>query len=542
VNLMAENSNPTPQKARVVSGMRPTGKLHLGHYVGALENWIRLQDQYECFFFVADWHALTTDYADTSNVQQNTIEMALDWLACGLDPAKATLFVQSHVPEHAELNLLLSLITPLGWLERVPTYKEQRENIQGKDLGTHGFLGYPVLQAADILMYRAHYVPVGEDQVPHVELTREIARRFNNFYRLPQPRKDLAVGASVTAAGSLVEVETQEVFPEPLPLLTPTPKLPGLDGRKMSKSYGNYILLSEEPAAVQQKLQTMVNDPHRARREDPGDPDICPVGDLHKIFSTAEVQRAVHAGCRTAGISCIECKGWVADSIIRRLAPLQARRRRYAGDVQSIVDILEAGSRKAQFRAAETLKDVRRAMKMGGEFREEALARRRELAGQDASGGLEYPMTLAAELWDFQNDFERAEKVRALWLKRLPSEVVLRQAKPGMYTSQQGRRVGVHTSRDLGGHEEWRFLVPDRHHDILVLLCWHADRETITEILLPQRIVQPEWKRLPLIDDRSHRQVDVYRHGGSYYLNRTSYGQAPLMLDEYVNNLRPLLP
>src|ERR1039458_6434868 len=243
----------TPPKKRVLSGMRSTGKLHLGNYVGALENWVRMQEQYECFFCVADWHALTTDYVDTSRLKENSIDVLLDWLAAGLDPAKSVIFIQSHVPAHAELHLLFSMITPLGWLERVPTYKEQRENIKDKDLGTYGFLGYPVLQSADILIYKADVVPVGEDQVAHVELTREIARRFNGFYG--------------------------EVFPEPKSLLTPAPKLPGTDGRKMSKSYGNTILLTDSEPVLRQKLKTMVTDPARVRRSDPGNPDVCPVGD-----------------------------------------------------------------------------------------------------------------------------------------------------------------------------------------------------------------------------------------------------------------------
>src|SRR6201998_4700375 len=260
----------TSKKKRVLSGMRPTGKLHLGNYVGALANWVRMQDEYECFFFVADWHALTTDYADTSGIKENSLEVVLDWLAAGLDPEKSVIFIQSHVPAHAELHLLFSMITPLGWLERVPTYKEQRENIKDKDLGTYGFLGYPVLQAADILMYKANVVPVGEDQVAHIELTREITRRFNGFYG-----------------------KNGDVFPEPQSMLTKSPKLPGTDGRKMPKSYGNSIMLTDPEPVLRQKLKTMVTDPARARRTDPGTPDPCPVGDLHKIFSSAETMAKV---------------------------------------------------------------------------------------------------------------------------------------------------------------------------------------------------------------------------------------------------------
>jgi len=332
---------PTKLRKRVLSGMRSTGKLHLGNYIGALDNWVRMQDEYQCFFEVADWHALTTDYADTSQVKQNSVEVALDWLAAGLDPEKSVIFIQSHVPAHAELHLLFSMITPLGWLERVPTYKEQRDNIKDKDLGTYGFLGYPVLQSADILLYKGEVVPVGEDQVAHVELTREIARRFNGFY------------------GKL-----ENVFPEPQSLLTVAPKLPGTDGRKMSKSYGNAILLTDPEPVVRAKLKTMVTDPARVRRTDPGNPDVCPVGDLHKIFSSKETVAKVDAGCRSAGIGCIECKGWAADALVQLLNPMQERRKKFEENPRLAWDILEAGSARARKVAAETMESVRESMGM----------------------------------------------------------------------------------------------------------------------------------------------------------------------------------
>ena len=349
---------------RVLSGMRPTGKLHIGHYVGALQNWIRLQNDphYECFFFVADWHALTTDYADTSRVKDNIVEMAFDWLAAGLDPEKATIFIQSHVPQHAELHLLLSMMTPLGWLERVPTYKDQKENLKEKDLNTYGFLGYPLLQSADILIYQAGHVPVGEDQVAHVEITREIARRFNQFY----PRQ---VRIMEMAGATLVQREDRSVvFPEPQPLLTPAPRLPGTDGRKMSKSYGNSILLSDPESEIRKKLKTMVTDPARIRRTDPGNPDLCPVGDLHKIFSSAETMADVRQGCTTAGIGCIQCKGWVADNIVTLLNPIQERRRDYEDNPKRVWEILEFGSAKARAAANATLVEVREAMHMSLDF------------------------------------------------------------------------------------------------------------------------------------------------------------------------------
>jgi tryptophanyl-tRNA synthetase len=328
-------------RGRVLSGMRPTGKLHLGNYVGALDNWVRMQDDYQCFFMVADWHALTTDYADTASIRENSLDVVLDFLAAGLDPEKSVIFIQSHVPAHAELHLLFSMITPLGWLERVPSYKEQQENIKGKDLGMYGFLGYPCLQAADILIYKADVVPVGEDQVAHVELTREIARRFNNFYG-----------------------KSGDVFPEPKALLTPAAKLPGTDGRKMSKSYGNTILLTDPEPVVRQKLKTMVTDPARVRRSDPGNPDVCPVGDLHKIFSSKDTMAKVNEGCRSAGIGCIECKGWAADSLVKLLNPMQARRRKFEENPGLAWDILEDGTERARKAAGETMNEVRAAMGM----------------------------------------------------------------------------------------------------------------------------------------------------------------------------------
>jgi tryptophanyl-tRNA synthetase len=340
---MPETQN-SQSRPRVLSGMRPTGKLHLGNYMGALANWVKLQDKYDCYFFIADWHALTTDYADTSDVAQNTREVILDYLAAGLDPEKSVLFLQSRVPQHTELFLDFAMITPLGWLERVPTYKEQQENLTGKDLSTYGFLGYPLLQAADILVYQAQYVPVGQDQVAHIELTREVARRFNQFYK--------GVG----------KLEGKEVLPEPEALLTPSPKLPGTDGRKMSKSYGNTILLSDPESVVRQKLKTMVTDPARIRRSDPGDPDKCPVGDLHKLFSPPETLAKVYEGCRSAGIGCIECKGWAADGLMKTLQPIQERRASLT-DAKAI-EILREGSRRATVRAEQTMVEVREAMQM----------------------------------------------------------------------------------------------------------------------------------------------------------------------------------
>ena len=320
--------------------MRPTGKLHLGNYMGALANWVKLQDQYECYFFIADWHALTTDYADPSRIAPNSRDVLLDYLAAGLDPARSVIFLQSKVLQHAELNLLLGMVTPVGWLERVPTYKEQQRNLSNKDLSNFGFLGYPVLMASDILIYQPQFVPVGNDQTAHVELTREVARRFNQFYKL----------------------DGREVLPEPQVLLTPSPQLPGTDGRKMSKSYGNTILMTDAEPVVRQKLKTMVTDPARIRRTDPGDPDKCPVGDLHKVFSTPETLADVYEGCRSAGIGCIQCKSWAADALMQVLTPIQERRSSFSEP--QVQETLEYGSSRARARAEQTMVEVREAMQM----------------------------------------------------------------------------------------------------------------------------------------------------------------------------------
>jgi tryptophanyl-tRNA synthetase len=383
-NRVTPETNPRP---RILSGMRPTGKLHLGNLVGALQNWVKLQDQYDSFHFVADWHMLTTEYENTTELKQNTWEMVADWLAAGLDPNKATFFVQSRLPEHAELHLLFSMVTPLSWLERVPTYKEQLENITDRDLHTYGFLGYPLLQAADILMYKANAVPVGEDQVPHVELTREVARRFNlAFGSLEEVAglksspgspggnlKDATAGTQGLAMQHLREasleqraeylnkglVRLQPIFPEPEALLTSAPRLPGTDGRKMSKSYNNAIFLTDAPEVVSKKLAGYMTDPARKRRTDPGDPDVCPVFDLHKVFSPPDAIDRVNRECRTAGIGCVECKQLAAQHLNAFLAPIQQRRKPYEQNPQKVWDVLEEGTAKARIVAQATMAEVR---------------------------------------------------------------------------------------------------------------------------------------------------------------------------------------
>jgi tryptophanyl-tRNA synthetase len=405
----------TTKKNRVLSGMRPTGKLHIGHYFGALENWVRLQNDpsYDCFYFIADWHALTSDYADTSAVAQNTIEIVTDYLAAGLDPQKSVIFQQSLIPEHAELFLLLGMVTPLSWLERVPTYKEQIENVTNKDLHNYGFLGYPALQTADIVMYSAPavpgepgiplFVPVGEDQVSHVELSREIVRRFNTFYgfevlinkirektsAIAGIRKHQQAPAGATDDEVLQKFVTdckysvlmqgrdnffeaqkasldffsyEEKLTEPSVLLTKTPKLPGLDGRKMSKSYGNAITLSESDDDIRKKTKVMITDPKRVRRTDPGNPDVCPVYDWHKLFSTPETLAWAAEGCRTAGIGCIECKAKMADHLIQWIAPIRERRLEYEKHPKRVLEVIDAGSTKAREVAKVTMQRVREAV------------------------------------------------------------------------------------------------------------------------------------------------------------------------------------
>ncbi|MBE5529915.1 tryptophan--tRNA ligase [Laribacter hongkongensis] len=394
---------------RVLSGMRPTGSLHLGHYHGALKNWVRLQSEHECLFFVADWHALTTSYDDPGIIAKSTWDMVIDWLAAGVDPAQATIFVQSQVPEHAELHLLLSMITPLSWLERVPTYKDQIEKLSHKDLGTYGFLGYPLMQSADILIYRAQYVPVGEDQIPHIEITREVARRFNHLYGREAGFEDKAEAAvkkmgskkarlyhdlrtrylqegddeALEAARALLadtqnlshgdrerlfgylENKGKTILVEPEALLTEASRMPGLDGQKMSKSYGNGIFLREAPESVTRKIRSMPTDPARVRRTDPGNPDKCPVWQLHQVYTGEQTHKWVKAGCTSAGIGCLECKQPVIDGVLAEQKPMFERAQQYLDDPTLVKNIVADGCEKARKLAEDTMRDVREAMGLG---------------------------------------------------------------------------------------------------------------------------------------------------------------------------------
>lgn len=396
----------TNQQQRVLSGMRPTGSLHLGHYHGVLKNWIKLQHEYECYFFVADWHALTTHYEEAHVIQESVWDMVIDWLAVGVNPGSATLFVQSKIPEHAELHVLLSMITPLSWLERVPSYKDQQLKLKERDLGTYGFLGYPLLQSADILMYKAGLVPVGEDQVAHVELTREVARRFNHIYGREagfEEKAEAAImrmgkkfsklynglrksyqekGDSEALQKGKALLETQQnitlgdkerlfgylegsgriILPEPESILTPASKMPGLDGQKMSKSYGNTISLREDPQVVEQSLRTMPTDPARVRRTDPGDPEKCPVWNLHQVYSTDETRAWVNEGCRTAGIGCIDCKGPIIDAVQAELTPIRERAKEFEADHELVRNIINEGCDRARDVAKQTISEVRQVM------------------------------------------------------------------------------------------------------------------------------------------------------------------------------------
>ncbi|MGA7802412.1 MAG: tryptophan--tRNA ligase [Gammaproteobacteria bacterium] len=399
-------TSTSTQNPRVLSGMRPTGRLHLGHYHGVLKNWVELQHQYECFFFVADWHALTTHYEEPGVISQNVWELVIDWLAAGINPGAAKLFIQSRVPEHAELHLLLSMITPLGWLERVPTYKDQQEQLKERDLATYGFLGYPLLQSADILIYKASMVPVGEDQVAHVELTREVARRFNHLYgcepgfeekaeaavkkmgkksgklyrdlrrryqeqgehdaldvgrALLEDQQNLTLGDRERLYGYL-EGSGRIILPEPKALLTPAARMPGLDGRKMSKSYSNTIALREDPEAVRKKLKTMPTDPARVRRTDPGDPEKCPVWQLHRVYSGEETRQWVQDGCTSAGIGCLDCKQPVIDAVLAEITELQARAQEYIANPGMVRSIIDEGCDAARDVARDTLDEVRQAI------------------------------------------------------------------------------------------------------------------------------------------------------------------------------------
>jgi tryptophanyl-tRNA synthetase len=522
-------------RPRVLSGMRPTGKLHLGNYMGALANWVNLQPDYDCYFFIADWHALTTDYADPSRVKLNTLDVALDWLAAGLDPEKSTIFIQSHVPQHAELHLLFSMITPLGWLERVPTYKEQQENLKGKDLTTYGFLGYPLLQSADILLYQPQFVPVGQDQVAHVELTREVARRFNSMYRA-------------------------EVFPEPAALLTPSPKLPGTDGRKMSKSYGNTIGLTEAPPVVAMKVQAMSTNGQRLRQTDPGDPDLCPVGDIHKVFSSPEIITKTQTGCRTATLRCEFCKIDAAESVCNVIAPIYARRRHFESNIEQTWEMLRSQSEKAAKRAEETMLSVRTVLDLTHDLGpiKQHFARTTEDShgGRDISG--------LADIWQLPVDL-LSKEIRQYWKGNVvPYDIplsfesnqtfasVVRELEEPLLTARKKRVLVAAATPDPGG---WHFRIPAKSYEVWTLICLERSTARLNDFVLPQAVYAQYFssakKTLPkgvpihvIVEQRASGWELVFPD-----LNRaTEAGNAmvvtqpfkPVEIDSYLGNYDPL--
>lgn len=494
---MADSSDKS--RPRVLSGMRPTGKLHLGNYVGALQNWVKLQHTHQCFFFVADWHALTTGYDDTLQLADNTLEVILDFLAGGLDPEKCVIFVQSHVPQHAELHLLFSMVTPLGWLERIPSYKEQQQQMPDKDLHMYGFLGYPLLQAADILIYQADFVPVGEDQASHVELTREVARRFNNFYKL----------------------KGKPVFPEPQVLLTPSPKLLGTDKRKMSKSYGNSILLSEEAPQLAEKIHNSVTD--RPKLIDRGSPDRCPVGNLHQIFSDARTLAYITQGCTQASITCVECKGLAVGSVDAHLAPIRERRRELAGQPERVKEIIRAGDQNARKAAEETMVATREAV---GLFRLGSVDRL--IAAETSNAPLRVPESIARA----KSDDEQWEIRTAAWLERVSKIHPLRKDRPRTFITRRGRKVGVSTASENGGM--WKFKLSDRPLNVLVLLAQDENRY-LHDFILPPKVVQEHWKRFERDDGNIVVSVKKAANGVSLSLE-----QNDLSIEQYKGNYADL--
>ena len=506
--------------------MRPTGKLHLGNYMGALANWVRLQDSgpYECYFFIADWHALTTDYADPGRVKLNTLDVALDWLAAGLDPDKSTIFIQSHVPQHAELHLLFSMITPLGWLERVPTYKEQQENMTGKDLSTYGFLGYPLLQASDILIYQAQYVPVGQDQVAHVELTREVARRFNSMYRTT-------------------------VFPEPEALLTPSPKVTGTDGRKMSKSYGNTIGLTEAPASVAKKILEMSTNGQRIRQTDPGNPDLCPVGDLHNIFSDQSVIDSTRSGCKTASIRCEICKMDAAKSVCAVTGPIYNRRIQLESKIEDTWDTLREQSRRAAARAERTMLPVRNILDLSHDLG----AVRRHFMASTEERLQNHDLSMHSEWWTLA-PAQRAKLLRDYWRNNLvPYDIQLSQESNRVFASLEReleepllttkkKRLFVTTARNhvADRPNEWLPRVPVKTFEVWALLCWERETYWLRDFIIPQRFYSQQFalaKRSLKKDDSVH--LTVRRDGQKFWL--TVAESEPVDITELQSNYDPLV-
>lgn len=503
--------------------MRPTGRLHLGNYMGALYNWVRLQDEYDCFFFIADLHALTTDYADPSRVRQNTMEIALDFLSAGLDPEKSTIFVQSHVPQHAELHLIFSMFTPLGWLERVPTYKDQLEQLKAKDLNTYGFLGYPLLQSADILLYKPAYVPVGQDQVPHVELTREVARRFNQLYG----------GERFGGKQALNQQPESEVLVEPNVLLTPSPKLPGTDGRKMSKSYNNFISMSDPPLAVLMKTSYMSRNGQRIWQEEPGDPDLCPVGDLHKVFSPDDVRTYFFQGCRTAAVKCDDCKSACGRAIIEHLEPIARRRRQYEAEPDRVADLLEHGAARARAAAEQVMEIVREAVGYGGSLRDVRISAPAHL---QQTAPTAYDLSDHDDWWFMEDDLLRSRTLRGWWFREvLPTDIKLREDSPRVYVTKHNKRAYVTTSRATApGH--FYFLAKPKTYDLLCLLCWDVNR-LMRIFIVPQKLYVGAWTAAKRAANKQDIEFSVREVAERYLLK---VGQEEVDITESQSDYRAL--
>ena len=498
-----------PARARVLSGMRPTGRLHLGNYMCALYNWVKLQHEYECYFFIADYHALTTDYADTSKVVENIREVALDFLSAGLDPDVCTIFVQSHVPQHAELHLLLSMFTPLSLLERVPSYKDQQEQLREKDLATYGFLGYPLLQSADILLYQPAFVPVGQDQAAHVELTRDVARRFNSLY---SPKR--LVG---TDPSSLAEEPdpARLILPEPEVLLTPSPKLPGIDGRKMSKSYGNSILLSDEPAVILTKMSRMTNGGQRNPQSDPGNPDFCPVGEMHALFSEPMVDDMIRERCRTAEIHCAKCKELASGSIVQRTFSIRERREHLERNPDEVWTILEQGAVKAAKRAETTMQQVRAVTGLSRNRPIIALSAKRAFVIRESSRS-GHDLSGQTAWWDQETSL-RAKNVREYWLRNLvPVEIGLTQDSDRVFITRKKKRVYVTTSRE-NQEGRWGFEAKPKSYEMLALLCWDTEY-WLHDFIVPQLLYQSPWLAFKKAHKDEIMVFWVVQEGSRYYL------------------------
>jgi tryptophanyl-tRNA synthetase len=551
-----------PARKRVLSGMRPTGRLHLGNYMGALKNWVALQNEtnpdgsptYDCYFFIADYHALTTDYADTSRLKQNVYDLALDFLAGGLDPGKSTVFIQSHVPQHAELNLIFSMFTSLSLLERVPTYKDQQEQLREKHLATYGFLGYPLLQAADILLYRPAVVPVGQDQVAHVEFTREVARRFNYLYGTKGRKEPLSyeglgerfgpAGAAsmspdrqprlITSYREEIKREdgdpqegilaSKEILPAPNVLLTTSPKLPGIDGRKMSKSYGNTIGMTDSPMLVQLKVRGMSNGGQRITQDKPGDPELCPVADLHRIFSEPEVDAHIRDGCIAASIRCDECKELVGKSIARLTSQIASRRMKLKNNPDWIWKILDEGTKRAKDYAETTMQEVR---KHTGLSRDRSDVRTHQsVIGPDENKNAR-DLTALKDLWDVHPAL-LVRSLREVWWKDIvPVDAALRQDSEGLWLTRNNRRVFVTAATQTPGGEEWHFSVKPKSYEILVLLCWGKDF-LVRDFVIPQKRYLIPWTNGKRASGGQEIKFWVFRDEGKYFLQFPNTVRIPI--------------